>query len=435
MNPITVPIIHITLEIWGSIFCLIAAFFTFLCRYYETKKKRIAMSMQASAAVLLIADALSWGFRGYPGKVGYYTVRIFNFMVFFISDILLVLYHQYVCNFIFEHEEEELENHRPLRFYLVNGLGVFGMIMVVISQYTDLYYYFDANNQYHRNTGFTISIIVAAAGALLDLSLLIQYRKKIKNSIFVSLISYIVLPVIAAAVLVFYYGFSLINISITISIIYMFLVGVVEQRNILQQKEKEMADMRIEVMLSQISPHFIYNTLTAIQYLCTNDPKLAEETVGEFAMYLRNTIDSLTNKRNIPFEKELDHVKNYLSIEKKRFGKLIHVQYDIKVTDFVIPTLTLQPFVENAVKYGIGKKEEGGTVLIKTEKKKDFYVITVVDNGIGFDVNQKKEDGRSHIGLRNAKTRLASMCNGTVNIQSVIGQGTTVTIKLPADSQ
>ena len=121
MNPITIQIIHITLEVWGSIFCLIAAFFTFLCGYYENRKKKIAMSMEVSTAVLLVADALSWGFRGYPGAVGYYAVRISNFTVFFLSNFLLMLYHRYVCSFIFE-EEQEQQMTVLVRVHLVSGM-------------------------------------------------------------------------------------------------------------------------------------------------------------------------------------------------------------------------------------------------------------------------------------------------------------------------
>lgn len=391
------------------------------------------MSMQLSTALLLAMDALSWAFRGYPGKVGYYTVHIFNFMVFFTSYVILVLYHIYVCSYIFNEERKQHSIVFPIRVYLVYLICLLGILLLIISQFTNLYYYFDANNCYHRNAMYPLSLLIALVGALLDFSLLIQYRKRIKKMIFISLISYIVLPVIAAVILAMYYGISLLNISITISMVFMFIVASIEQKKVLEEKEKEMSDLRIEVMLSQISPHFIYNTLTAIQYLCTKDPKMAEETIGEFASYLRNTIDSLTTKQNILFEKELEHVKNYLSIVRKRFGDCVNVVYDIKEKNFSIPTLTLQPIVENAVKYGIGKKANGGTITIRTEKTGNDYIITVADDGVGFDVKKVKEDGRSHIGIRNVRSRIESMCEGSLMVESMTGKGTVVRIQVPAE--
>lgn len=431
---VTIKMIHIPLEIWGSIFCIIAAVCIFISRNFESRQRKIVISMQLSTALLLIMDALCWGFRGYPGVVGYYTVRIFNFAVFFMNDMIMILYHAYVCSFIFGKEKKEQSKRKPVRVYLVYLIVILGMLLLIVSQFANLYYYFDADNFYHRKPMYPLSIFLVLLGEGLDLSLLIQYRRRVKKAILISLISYVVLPVIAAFILFFYYGLSLINIAITISMIFMFIVAIIEQKKVLEQKEKEMSDLRIEVMLSQISPHFIYNTLTAIQYLCIKDPLMAEETVGEFAVYLRNTIDSLTTKKNIPFEKELEHVKNYLSIEKKRFGDCVKVKYDITEKDFLIPTLTLQPIVENAIKYGIGKKAEGGTISIHTKKTMEEYIIIIEDDGAGFDIENIKEDGRSHIGIPNVRSRLASMCKGSLFVESVIGQGTAVTIKLPVIS-
>lgn len=429
----TIQIIHATLEIWGSIFCLIAAFFTFMCSYYEPEKRKAAIGMQLTIATLLIADALAWGFRGYPGKVGYYAIRICNFIVFFMSNVMLMYYHSYVCCFILYNEKGEQVKKKPLRVYLVYIIGMIGILILSISQYTHWYYNFDSSNRYHRNALYPLSIVIMLIGMSIDLTLLIQYRKRIGKATFLALCSYIVLPVIGSLLLVFYYGISFVNIAVTVSVIYMFISGVFEQKSIMEKKEKEMADLRIEVMLSQISPHFIYNTLTAIKYLCTQDSKQAEETVGEFAAYLRHTIDSLTAKENIPFEKELGHVKNYLAIEKKRFGDLVHIEYEITEKDFLIPTLTLQPIIENAIKYGIGKKEEGGTIRIGTSRTQEFFLITVKDDGIGFDPDKIKEDGRNHIGIRNVRSRLESMCNGSLEIESVVGKGTVATIKVPVE--
>ncbi len=159
---------------------------------------------------------------------------------------------------------------------------------------------------------------------------------------------------------------------------------------------------------------------------------MAEETVLEFSEYLRGNLDSLLLSVPIPFEKELRHVETYLKIEKKRFGEKLNVVYDIKAKDFFIPAITLQPIVENAVRYGITKKELGGTVEVKSEETENSIVVIITDDGVGFDVNrQSKNDGRSHIGIENTRSRLAAMCGGTLEIKSVPGKGTTATISIP----
>ena len=191
-------------------------------------------------------------------------------------------------------------------------------------------------------------------------------------------------------------------------------------------------ELKIDIMISQIKPHFIYNSLTTIKHLCKKDPELAAETIDEFAKYVRGNLSALSEKKSIPFEQELEHVKSYLSIEQKRFGKRIHVEYEIETVNFRIPPLTLQPIVENAVKHGITKKIEGGTIRISTSKEKDYYIVLVEDNGVGFDsTHQNRNSSEKHIGIQNVKKRIENMLGGTMYIRSIPGKGTAVEILLP----
>ena len=194
--------------------------------------------------------------------------------------------------------------------------------------------------------------------------------------------------------------------------------------------ENELMQNQISIMLSQIQPHFLYNSLTAIRELCLIDPEKAYETIDEFSTYLRGNLDSLTIKKPVPFEKELSHVKTYLSLEKKRFGNNLTIIYEINAFYFTIPALTLQPIVENAVRHGVTKREDGGTVTITTEETETEAIITVKDDGIGFDMNNKK-DARQRIGIENVRSRLATMCDGSLAITSEPDTGTTVVITIP----
>ena len=204
------------------------------------------------------------------------------------------------------------------------------------------------------------------------------------------------------------------------------------ERKILEL-ELEVVESKISIMLSQIQPHFLFNSLTAIRELCYIDPETAIEALDEFSSYLRSNLDSLAIKKPIPFEHELRHVKTYLSLEKRRFGDKLKIIYDIRASNFLIPALTIQPIVENAVRHGVTKREEGGTVTIKVEESETEATITVTDDGIGFDSNTTKKGERISIGVKNVRSRLASMCGGTITIKSEPGTGTTAVIVIPKD--
>lgn len=198
-----------------------------------------------------------------------------------------------------------------------------------------------------------------------------------------------------------------------------------------QQMQKELYEAKVSIMVSQIRPHFMYNALSSIAILCKLDPDTAYKATVAFSDYLRGNMDSLKQTTPVPFEKELEHLKKYLYIEKLRFDDQLNIEYDIQTTGFKIPLLSIQPLVENAVKHGVGMKEDGGTVKISTRETDTAYEVTVEDDGVGFDPNEKKDDGRSHVGMENTKKRLRDMCNAEVIITSAVGKGTTAKVIIP----
>ena len=197
--------------------------------------------------------------------------------------------------------------------------------------------------------------------------------------------------------------------------------------------EKELEDSRIAIMLSQMQPHFIHNILNVIYYLCGKNPAAAQAAVSKFSDHLRNNLEALAQKELITFRKELDHIQTYLELEQIRFGEELSVIYDIEEDSFLLPVLSVQPLVENAVKHGIAKKRGGGVVTISSRQTEKAYQITVTDTGVGFDVDRYMEDGKVHVGLVNVRQRLASRMNATVDINSVHGNGTTVTVSIPKE--
>ena len=203
-----------------------------------------------------------------------------------------------------------------------------------------------------------------------------------------------------------------------------------------QQMQKELYEAKVSVMVSQIQPHFMYNALTSIAMMCQIDPDTAQEATITFAKYLRGNMDSLKQTKPVPFEQELEHLKKYLYIEKLRFGKKLNIEYDIQAENFVLPQLSIQPLVENAVKHGVGMKKKGGTVTISTRETDTAYEVIISDDGVGFDTAaEKKDDGRSHVGMENILRRVKDMCGGEIRIESTVGEGTKATVILPKEVQ
>ena len=195
--------------------------------------------------------------------------------------------------------------------------------------------------------------------------------------------------------------------------------------------EAELKESRISIMLSQIQPHFIYNTLGTIERMCLKDPKKAFDLVRNFSLYLRGNFSELDSVAPIRFEEELNHIEYYVNIEKVRFPDM-SIEYDVKATEFVLPALSVQPLVENAIKHGLMRLESGGTVLVRSYETPTHFCVEVKDDGVGFDTSLPIDE-KMHVGLRNIRGRLNAMVNGDLILESKPGVGTKAVIMIPKE--
>ena len=195
--------------------------------------------------------------------------------------------------------------------------------------------------------------------------------------------------------------------------------------------EKEQVQLQVSAMISQMQPHFLYNSLAVIEALCEEDPGLAARAIGEFSEYLRENIDFADKSEPVSFSEELNHIKTYIWLEKLRFSNKLNIEFDISCTSFLVPALSVQPIVENAIKHGVCKKKDGGTVRISSFETGEHYIVSVVDDGTGFDITVYEDDGRKHLGIENTRYRIREMVGGSLTIESTPGKGTKVTIKIP----
>ena len=217
--------------------------------------------------------------------------------------------------------------------------------------------------------------------------------------------------------------------------------------------QKLLHDSQLQLMMGQIQPHFMFNTLSSIRTLIKVDPELAYDMVYNFSNYLRANVDNLTNLEGIPFSSEVNHIRSYVEIERVRFGDRLAVEYDIEASDFLVPPLSIQPLVENAIKHGVCKRPEGGTVWLRSYEEDKNYVIEVQDDGVGITPERMafimgedaahQEIGRLNnltgngsethqsTGMRNIIMRLKEMSRAELTIQSEVGKGTLMKVTFP----
>ncbi len=193
----------------------------------------------------------------------------------------------------------------------------------------------------------------------------------------------------------------------------------------------QLTESRMSTMMSQIRPHFIYNTLGSIEQLCMIDPPKAGELVHNFAKYLRGNFGELDNPKPILMSQEMEHVRHYMSIENVRFPDMTF-SFEMNSDDFHIPALTIQPIVENAIKHGLMKLQKGGSIHVVSYETDTHYCVSVEDDGVGFETGVLLDE-RKHVGIRNIRGRLEAMVKGSLEIESTEGVGTKVLIKIPKE--
>ena len=332
-----------------------------------------------------------------------------------------------------------LKNTKKIGVITVTVLGLFDTVIFILPILTDVVFYdtwsYWANVQILTNTvllGCLIREFIAAKGKtrwnyigsalpLLSFGIdVVMIDLGIWNTGFASKYVFIVIFVTAMVGM-----FKIIPNSIN---------AVAKAKELETEKialHAQLTESRVSTMMSQIRPHFIYNTLGSIEQLCTIDPPKAGELVHNFAKYLRGNFGELDNAKPILMSQEMEHVHHYVSIEHVRFPDMTFL-FEMDSNDFHIPALTIQPIVENAIKHGLMRLPKGGTIRVVSYETDTHYCVSVEDDGMGFHTSEL-QDERKHVGIRNIRERLKAMVGGTLEIESTVGVGTKVLITIPKE--
>ena len=410
------PYVNIALDAFGLFVMLIILF---SCVNEHSKNScgtsKSFMALLVFVIATLISDLLSWIGEGNIELSTLTTVS--NTLAVFFSYVTIICFMLYL--------RETLNSKSkllPAMIVFLGALIIITLIFLVANIFYKYAFYVDEFGHYVRVDDMLVSIIYLQFPvlSLVAIVLTLIFTETADNMIKRLFIVYTIFPIVGVFLDYCIHGLSLTYIGLVLSVLIIYA-------NIYLQKQKMIERQKNALMLSQINPHFVYNTLSTIASMCDISPKQAKYLTVDFAQYLRRNINTLTSEELIPFEQEMDHVACYLKIEQARFRERLNVIYSIQCKNFSIPPLTVQPLVENAVKHGITKKASGGTLRILTCEEGPYYIVRIIDDGVGFD----SENTEMHVGLQNVRSRLAATCRGELTVKSTVGIGTRVTIIIP----
>ncbi len=210
-----------------------------------------------------------------------------------------------------------------------------------------------------------------------------------------------------------------------------------ENEQAVRALENQLAQAQLDVLKAQLQPHFFFNTLNSISVLIRKgDTNSAQAMLTRLSELLRYTL-AIGKRQTVPLSDEIEFVRGYLEIEKARFGERLKFELEAAPETLVlpIPPLTIQPIVENAVRHGISERDSGGTVSIHAGREGDLLVVSISDDGVGFEESKCKKGG-SGLGIGHTSARLEQIYGdrSTLCIESQEGKGTVVTIKIPVSN-
>ncbi len=420
--------LNISVEIWGFAFCAIGIACVMLLMREGGRYRTLLASMFFFELASAGGDAIAGIYRGQAGTVAWLATHVGNATTFICGFLLLAAFTSYLDMRL----EEADGKDRTVWVRLVWAASSLLSFMVVAG----VFYYIDEGNIYHRTDLYWVSLAYVALVDIANAVLVLRSRAVLSRTTLACLLFYAITPIPAVLVQMFVYGLNFTMIAGVAGIIVVFLElqlyssrALMKRNEELAQSRLELSESRIAVMVSQIQPHFLFNTLDSIYYLCDEDPGRAKKAIDAFSSYLRANLSSLNRTEPVPIETELTHVRTYLELEKISMEELLEYEIDDQVGGFSVPALSVQTLAENAVKHGIGKKPGGGKVVVRTREARDCYLVSIVDDGVGFVVDDELGAGR--VGIRNTEMRLSAMCGGKLEITSEPDAGATVVMRIP----
>ena len=419
----------IELNIGLLVFAILVTFFILLgCVGYKSRNlsyMRNFVWIVCMNLVMLIGECGLWIMK--LGFKNVWLTKLFGFFSYGGGTIMALFYLFCILSFVEERGAPDVSYRSAYLMRIVCGCY---LVLVFLSMFNGMLFQVDAHGNLTDGSYYWIALLIDPMILLIEILVVVHYRKNLSRFGTIVMLNYGLVSLLTTGLQSIWYPVPEL-LACTLALLLMFMLFYWEMAKNLVENERELMQSQVSLAISQIQPHFLYNTLSTIAELCRKDSAMAEEVTNRFALYLRGNLEHMGDSFPVEFSKELKHVQTYLWIEKIRFQDELQVVYDIQTEDFIIPALTVQPLVENAVKHGMMGSENVCTITIRTKCVERGYQVIIEDDGCGFDPEQVKNDGRKHIGIESVRNRLRFMVGGILTVRSVIGKGTTVIIEIP----
>lgn len=419
----------IELNIGLLVFAILVTFFILLgCVGYKSRNlsyMRNFVWIVCMNLVMLIGECGLWIMK--LGFKNVWLTKLFGFFSYGGGTIMALFYLFCILSFVEERGAPDVSYRSAYLMRIVCGCY---LVLVFLSMFNGMLFQVDAHGNLTDGSYYWIARLIDPMILLIEILVVVHYRKNLSRLGTIVMLNFGLVSLLTTGLQSIWYPVPEL-LACTLALLLMFMLFYWEMEKNLVENERELMQSQVSLAISQIQPHFLYNTLSTIAELCRKDSAMAEEVTYRFALYLRGNLEHMGDSFPVEFSKELKHVQTYLWIEKIRFQHELQVVYDIQTEDFIIPALTVQPLVENAVKHGMMGSENVCTITIRTKCVERGYQVIIEDDGCGFDPEQVKNDGRKHIGIESVRNRLRFMVGGILTVRSVIGKGTTVIIEIP----
>ena len=424
--------LRISVELWGCFFCIMAAVAVFITRRSDPKGARRLIRVMLCCIILMSSEILLV-FATEMKECDYIILRILHFSSNFVGMLIIPLVANYISHIICVRSEGTRIYWSTVEW----GVFFLGIILLSINEFIPYIYYIGEDGKYIELAFFFLPVAVIFIGLLMALSVVIVYIRYLANIEKVAIVSFLLLPMMSMIMLIYDEGKYYINIAIVISAMIMFFAYEINYSDYMVKLEKNLNDDKLRIINQQMQPHFIFNSLALIRYLCRTNPQEAIKSIDDFSVCMRKTTDFMGYNLCTDVANEIDFVKHYLNIQKKRFNEKIDIKFLINDVDFSIPPFSIQTLTENALHHGLQDGQvEDARIVIETKKIDGNHIVIISDNGVGFNVDEAKNDKfkndeAGHVGISNTRKRIEIMCNGQLFIESKPNTGTSIKIIIP----
>ena len=446
---------NISMEFISLLLCFILAV-TVLARSQRTSADDAFAAICISMLLNVCGDFLSWFFTRGSSMISIAICQVGNSMTYIFAPLAYTGIMLFAYNGISQGNRMPRTGIRSPRtslgklfLGLILTLLVVNFALVVLNIPLGCLYRIHAENRFEWGALRSVPDIIVLIQYVLTLCLMLveapSAQVALRHWLFcagiclVGLITELILPTLMAVIP-----------TATISIVLMYMQLSYRNEIALMHKDLELSESRTKLLSGQIRSHFIFNSLAAIEELCIEDPDRARQGLEDFSRYLRGNMQAVGDGTLIPFTREVENVKSYLALELIDPGTTFQVDWDLEETSFRLPSLVIQPLVENAVRHGVSRRGSDGLIRIRSWEAENAYCVSVEDNGSENVVSGRSgasqapdriqrnqasaaHDPKNHhngIAIENTRTRLELMCNGTLDL-SFTETGAIATVKIP----